>query len=48
MPDEQSDETIIVSAHREDVEIDYCEGTVCAIIFLVACKMKRKISTQSY
>ena len=34
MPDEKADETIIFSSQSEDVEIDYCEGMVFAIIFL--------------
>ena len=34
MPHEKADEAIIFSSQIEDVEIDYCEGTVFAIIFL--------------
>ena len=36
MPHEKADETIIFSSQSEDVEIDYCEGTVFAIIFLIS------------
>lgn len=36
MPHEKVDEAIIFSSQSEDVEIDYCEGTVFAIIFLIS------------
>ena len=36
MPHEKADETIIFSSQSEDVEIDYCEGTVFAIIVFIS------------
>ena len=40
MPHEKADETIIFSSQSEDLEIDYCEGSVFAIIFVISVQDK--------